>query len=258
MRVFLPLFAATFTLLIHTYVCMEIIGGKEAIPHSRPYMAFLYTPVGNVAKVCGGTLINSRWILTAAHCLINDATTIKLGLHSRSREDRYVQTFQVSKWRPHPHYNAETNDNDIQLVQLSGKATLSYGVGTLKLPTTFSDVEPGTICESAGWGMTTNNEEDGISDKLMEVSLPVESRKECAAVWKRLYNITKNMMCTREPEGGKDACRGDSGGPLICHGEIRGVVSFGTKYCGHPRVPSVYAFINEDIDNWIKSEIEKK
>ncbi|XP_068119031.1 granzyme A-like [Hyperolius riggenbachi] len=262
MRVFLPLFAATFTLLIHpckfvSDVCLEIIGGSEAIPHSWPFIAYISTPGNHGAELCGGTLINRSWVLTAAHCPINSATTIKLGLHSRSKEDQYVQTFQVSKWRPHPHYNKVPFDNDVQLVQLSGKAKLTPGVKPLKLPTTFSDVEPGTICESAGWGITSNDP-NRRSDKLLEVNLPVISREACADMWGS-HEITKNMMCTLDAIGGKTTCNGDSGGPLICQRQLRGVVSFGPKNnCGHPEYPPGYAFLNEDIVNWIKGEIKKK
>ncbi|XP_068118503.1 glandular kallikrein-3, submandibular-like [Hyperolius riggenbachi] len=189
--------------------------------------------------------------------LSNSSTIIGLGLHTLSKVNKDVQIFKVLKWRKH-HYNALTNDNDVQLVQLSGKAKLSNVVKPLELPTTFSDVEPGTICESAGWGRT-RNEPGSDSDKLLEVSLPVISRQKCAAMWKpRAQVITKNMMCTLDAAEGKDTCNGDSGGPLICQGQLRGVVSFGPKYCGNPVEPAVYAFLNEDNVNWIKRGMENK
>ncbi|XP_068127848.1 granzyme A-like isoform X1 [Hyperolius riggenbachi] len=252
MRIFLLLFVATFILFIHTYVCMEIIGGREATPHSRPHMACITT--GN--KLCDGALIDSSWVLTAAHCTIDISTTIKLGAHSLKAEDQYVQNFKVLKWLKHC-YNANTLDNDIQLVQLFGKAKLNEAVKPLELPTTFCDVEPGTICEVAGWGRTSNDDVYRPPDKLMEVSLPAISREQCVAMWYP-YAITKNMMCTLYANGGKGDCRGDSGGPLICQGEFRGIVSFGPKACAIPSRPDVYAFLTEDHVTWIKKQIEKK
>ncbi|XP_068105388.1 mast cell protease 1A-like [Hyperolius riggenbachi] len=255
MRVFLPLFAATVTLFIHTYVCTEIIGGKEAKPHSRPYMAYIYTEIGNgQAATCDGALIDSSWVLTAAHCTINSSTIIKLGLHSLSNQGQYVQRFQVLNWIPHPHYNNLTFDNDVQLVQLNGTATSSNGVSPQKLPSAFSEVKAGTICKLAGWGRTSNDPKSN-SDKLMEVSLPAISRDKCAEMWYP-NKITKNMMCTLDPKTGKGSCNGDSGGPLICQEQLRGVVSYGLPCCGTLTFPPVYAFLNKDIVDWIKRQME--
>ncbi|XP_068127855.1 granzyme A-like isoform X2 [Hyperolius riggenbachi] len=232
---------------------MEIIGGREATPHSRPYMAFITT--GDIA--CDGTLIDWSWVLTAAHCPIDHSTTIKLGVHSLSTEDPYEQNFKVLKWYTHC-FNAKTLDNDIQLVQLSHKARLSKTVNPLQLPTTFWDVKPGTICEVAGWGRTSNDDVYHPSDKLMEVFLPAISREKCAAITKTLKVITKNMMCTLDATGGKGPCSGDSGGPLICQGEIRGVVSAGPRYCGDRYLPNIYALLTKYHLKWIKRQIKKK
>ncbi|XP_068105441.1 granzyme A-like [Hyperolius riggenbachi] len=253
MRVFLPLFAATFTLLIHPCECMEIIGGREAKPHSRPYMALI-----TKSDVCGGTLIDWSWVLTAAHCKIDNSTRIKLGLHSLSREDQYVQNFTVLKWLKYPYYDQETLDNDLQLVKLSGKAKCTKAVQPLKLPTIFCDVKPKTLCEAAGWGKTNNKDIHG-SDKLMEVILPAISRRKCAAMlYPDGYVITKNMMCTLDPTGGKDTCNGDSGGPLICKKKYRGIISFGPLKCGDPQRPAVYTFLTKDHVYWIKKVIKKE
>ncbi|XP_073478637.1 granzyme A-like isoform X2 [Aquarana catesbeiana] len=205
---------------------------------------------------CAGTLIKADWVLTAAHCKVNSSTTIKLGVHSKKVKDKYVQEFKVLRSIRH-NYEEKTKDNDLQLVQLSCKAKLNKAVKILPLPKKFDDVKDGTVCDTAGWGLTSNNLFQ-LPDKLMEVSLTAINRVKCAAMWKSSIKITTNMMCTLDASGEKDVCRGDSGGPLICKKMFRGIVSFGSQLCGKPERPSVYTFLTKDYKNWIKNEINKK
>ncbi|XP_077318871.1 granzyme A-like [Lithobates pipiens] len=237
------------SLLLPNGECSKIIGGQEAAPHSRPYMALLDTN----GYQCAGTLIKADWVLTAAHCKVNSSTTIKLGVHSRTVVNKYVQTFKYLRSKKRD-FNSRTLNNDFEIVQLSGKAKLNKAVKILPLPDKFDDVKDGTVCDTAGWGTTKK----GIvqpADKLMEVSLTAISRKKCAAKWKSGTKITNNMMCTFDASGKKDVCRGDSGGPLICEKMFRGIISFGPKLCANPELPSVYTFLTKNYVNWIKKEI---
>ncbi|XP_040195305.1 granzyme A-like [Rana temporaria] len=240
------------SLLLPNGESSDIIGGREAIPHSRPYMALLKTE----RSLCAGTLIKADWVLTAAHCKVNSSTTIQLGVHSKTVKNKYIQEFKVLR-SIRLNYDEKTKDNDIELVQLSCKAKLNKAVKILPLPKKFDDVKDGTVCDTAGWGSTKKNTLQ-LSDKLMEVSLPAISRKKCAAMWKSSIKIATNMMCTFDASGEKDVCRGDSGGPLICKKMFRGIVSFGPRICGNPELPSVYTFLTKDYNNWIKKEINKK
>ncbi|CAI9618768.1 unnamed protein product [Staurois parvus] len=156
-------------------------------------------------SLCAGTLIKSNWVLTAAHCTVNSSSIIKLGVHSRKAEDKYVQTFKVLRSIGH-NYDEQTKNNDLKLVQLSCKAKLNKAVKILPLPNKFNDVKDGTACDTAGWGSTRKNILQ-MSDKLMEVSLTATSRERCAAMWKSSITITPNMMCTFDANGEKDVCR---------------------------------------------------
>ncbi|XP_072254227.1 granzyme A-like, partial [Pyxicephalus adspersus] len=144
----------------------------------------------------------------------------------------------------------------LNLLQLSGKAKPTKAVKILPLPKIFSDVKDGTMCDTAGWGATTSNGQK-YPNKLMEVKLPAISRKKCATKW-RPEKITKNMMCTFDARGKKDACVGDSGGPLLCRKTLRGIVSFGPKNCADRKLPGVYTFLTKAHVNWIKEKIKQR
>nr|XP_034956474.1 granzyme A-like isoform X1 [Zootoca vivipara] len=137
-------------------------------------------------------------------------------------------------------------------------AKINQRVKCIELPSTSNDVEAGTQCLVAGWGIT-GNERRNISTMLHEVNVTVIQRSVCND--ENHYNhpmyVTGNMLCAGDDKGGKDACVGDSGGPLICNGKQRGIVSFGAKLeCGNQRYPGIYTLLTEDYLAWIRKITE--
>ncbi|XP_034793256.1 granzyme H isoform X2 [Pan paniscus] len=94
----------------------EIIGGHEAKPHSRPYMAFVQFLQEKSRKRCCGILVRKDFVLTAAHCQ-GSSINVTLGAHNITERERTQQLIPVKRPIPHPAYNPKNFSNDIMLLQ---------------------------------------------------------------------------------------------------------------------------------------------
>ncbi|XP_014635924.1 PREDICTED: granzyme B-like isoform X2 [Ceratotherium simum simum] len=94
----------------------EIIGGHEAKPHSRPYMALVQFLVKERRKMCGGALVGEDFVLTAAHCL-GSSISVTLGAHNIQKQERTQQVIPVRRAIPHPDYDPNNISNDIMLLE---------------------------------------------------------------------------------------------------------------------------------------------
>ncbi|RXM91396.1 Granzyme K [Acipenser ruthenus] len=170
---------------------MEIIGGKEVAKHSRPYMALIKKM--NVA-VCGGAVIEEKWVLTAARC------------YERTCNEKEYYNFNPVITNEMLCAGDKKGKKDA--CQLDKAAKLNKFVSKLKLPATFKDVKAKSQCRVAGWG-TTNQKNNTASDILMEVNVTVFDRRTCNE--KEYYNfnpvITNEMLCAGDKKGKKDACQ---------------------------------------------------
>uniref|UniRef100_A0A8C4TIT9 Peptidase S1 domain-containing protein n=1 Tax=Erpetoichthys calabaricus TaxID=27687 RepID=A0A8C4TIT9_ERPCA len=242
----------------------KIIDGQEAVPHSRPYMAFLRIRTIRGNYTCGGALIDPNFVLTAAHCSGGFAQkhrrtiTVYLGLHDRSKAELTEQVLQVEKEIPHEEYNEITDRNDIMLLKLERSVTLSPGVQIIGIPRKRSSTLDGTSCSVAGWGTTDNNGPSSM--KLMEVNVTIQDVNTCTAA--KINDLKETVICARG-DGIKGTCSGDSGGPLVCSVKGRqpkavGIVSFhlaNNKRCKDPNRDNVYTKVSAFRD-WIDRNIK--
>ncbi|XP_068118309.1 mast cell protease 1A-like [Hyperolius riggenbachi] len=225
--------------------CMDIVDGKEARPHSRPYMVV----IKNKDEKHTHRFVNqAQWVLTAAHCPVNETSArIQLGAHNKYDEEKGKQKRRVAFKISHELFTEETFNYDVQLLKLKLPANLTDTVKLLPLPDTCEEPVGGTVCEVAGWGATSNYNSK-TSANLMETNVTIMDRKTCQTIWgkKGQSRISRNMICTVDSQTGTP-CKGDSGGPLICNGVLRGLISFGSADCGMPitfiLVFAVFTFI---------------
>ncbi|CAH2318999.1 cationic trypsin [Pelobates cultripes] len=225
----------------------KIIGGYECPRNSQPWQVY-FTYKGQ--RWCGGSLITSRWIISAAHCYKQPKSLIAhLGEHETSKEEGTEQHIQVEKAYQFFYYNEYYMDHDFMMVKLSKDAEFNQYVQPIKVARDCP--KAGSQCLVSGWGNLLTS---GVQypDALQCLNVPVLSDESCKASYRD--QITSNMFCAGFLEGGKDSCQGDSGGPLVCNGELYGVVSWG-KGCAQRAYPGVYTKVCNYLE-WIQHVID--
>ncbi|KAM9066414.1 chymase-like [Sarcophilus harrisii] len=229
-------------LLSHETGADEILWGKESSPHSRPYMAFLYINRNNSWYNCGGFLIRSDFVMTAAHCE-GDFITVVLGAHNVSKREETWQILKVKHQFLHPEYNDERLLNDIMLLKLEKEANPTTAVWPVYLPSRYNSVSPGQQCLVAGWGGTKLKPRG--SDTLQEAELRLTKPSDCKGF---KYFDERSQLCVGTPNSYKTTFSGDSGGPLVCSGVAQGIVSYGNNEgppSGFTRIAHYRSWINQ-------------
>ncbi|HKH42835.1 MAG TPA: serine protease [Solirubrobacterales bacterium] len=260
----------------------RIAGGSAASIEQYPWQAALVLSPAKASgdahqrQFCGGSLITSSIVLTAAHCLYDDdpdcnpigAVGVCLPGHPGGDGTKRVDpddvdvvlgVTQLSRAAPedehavldashHPGFDTSTFQNDIGYLVLAAPVAAGPAVQTIDLAgdDEVSVWAPGTLVDISGWGSTFFG--GGTVDVLRAASVPVVADATCGS--SGVYDTDfdpATMVCAGYPEGGVDSCSGDSGGPLASALEgggyrLVGITSCG-EGCGLSAVPGVYARI---------------
>ena len=232
----------------------ERIVGGTAVPEGKyKFMVSVQTSGGS--HFCGGSLIDARWVVTAAHCMPGRTTTntrARVGITYLSDSDT-TKTYSLSAIKVHPNYGYPKPDsNDVALLQLSRSVNTTSFPPIKVANSTLNTYESGYFT-TAGWG-TTSEGGSCCPTQMREVSVPFVSDTSCNSAYYPYFDAA-TMICAGST--GKDSCQGDSGGPLfkVINGVYYdfGVVSWGNG-CARSGYPGVYSELNNSgIRSWIQS-----
>lgn len=202
--------------------------------------------------MCGGTLTDGRWVVTAAHCCAeHPAASISVGVYFQNVQDydfkpetdSCQQVVDVHKVEVHPDYqHGEGYDNDIAVLQLAEAPRCTAKI-TMPLLADPSMNFTGATAIVAGWGLLEFGGD--LAEELQAADVVIDSDDDCERAHGGDEFIAENMLCAIGDEG-SDACQGDSGGPLFVDGAtadapptLAGIVSWG-RACGNSNFPGVY------------------
>lgn len=228
-----------------------IVGGKAARDGAWPWQIALFQ---RGSFICGGSIVQERWVVTAAHCVERAPASdfqVLAGTNDRASGGTRVA---VSRVVVHPRYDRRTEDNDIALLQLASPLRQTP-VRPITAAQEARFAAPGTQATITGWGAT--REGGGSPRRLQEARVPIRPQAYCRRHL-GAGDVTARMLCAGLNRGGVDSCQGDSGGPLVVQEAggrwlLAGVTSWGVG-CARPNQPGVYTRVSQ-FNDWIASHI---
>ncbi|KAI4531504.1 hypothetical protein MG293_018018 [Ovis ammon polii] len=200
----------------------RIVGGEDSSDAEWPWVVSIRK---NGTHHCAGSLLTSRWVLTAAHCFKEYVRSARPSTHNLDKPTQFSvllgawqlgnpgprsQEVGIAWAQPHPVYSwKEGSRADIALVHLEHAIQFSERVLPICLPDSTVQLSPDTDCWIAGWGSV----QDGVPlphpQTLQKLKVPIIDSATCGRLYWRGAGqgaITEDMLCAGYLEGERDAC----------------------------------------------------
>ncbi|XP_012593943.1 putative serine protease 47 isoform X2 [Microcebus murinus] len=245
----------------------KIYGGQDADAGLWPWQAsVLYKG----SHFCGAVLIDSHWLVSAAHCFIKKSQALEdyqvlLGYTQLYRQTQHTQKMSVSRIITHPDFEKlHPFGSDIAMLQLYLPVNFTVYIVPVCLPSPDMQLPSDVSCWITGWGMLTEDVRLSPPFNLQEGKVVLIENMFCNFLYGQIdgkgnnYSVHEDMVCAGDFSTGKSICQGDSGGPLVCYVPnawvLVGLASWGLD-CRHPAYPSIFTRVTY-FANWI-NEIKR-
>merc|ERR1712212_1230680 len=234
----------------------RIVGGEEAPLHEFPWQISLRN-LGS--HICGGSIINSNQVITAAHCVegaLPVMDSVVAGAHHRLLEAGH-QKRRIKSMEAHEEHNKPRFNNDVAIITVT--EPFDFSDPNVQPIDMFSlddaEIPAETVCNVTGWGLLYGDPFGRPPNALQWIQLPLVSAVDCADMFNGDATITDGMVCAGS--NGHTTCNGDSGGPLVCPdeagvGKLAGLVSFGHSGCTSAGVFTKVSFYQD----WIQDRLQ--
>ncbi|XP_015436796.1 PREDICTED: chymotrypsin-2-like [Dufourea novaeangliae] len=227
----------------------RIVNGEDAKLGEIPYQVSLQTTPGN-RHFCGGSVLNSQYVLTAAHCVQSQTPERMEIVAGTVNLDNRASVHEVEKIIIHEQYQPSNSwNNDIALIKVKTPFVTSQRIASVPMPKANEAVPANAVAWVSGWGRLRSG--GSLPKILQKAKIQIADQEACKKVYTSIgQKIFESHICANDPSVEKGACNGDSGGPLTVNGKIVGIVSW-SMGCALQRYPTVYTRVTSYLD-WIK------
>lgn len=245
---------------------LAVINGGDVPIGEQPWVVSIVQSNisdGYFAQFCGGTLIDPQWVLTSAHCTLDEKalpfapTDLEILVGRRQLSSDEGARIQIDKIIRHWAFAANTYQHDVALLHLQTPA--KSAVVSLSAPLHDTLENPDTLAMVVGWGVTGKGQS---ADVLQRAWVPVVNNQTCQSRYAQFgLRIQTDTLCAGYKTGGTDACIGDSGGPLLVWDTKNsrwtqiGIISWGAS-CAKPSAFGVYSRISS-YRYWISAVVAR-